>query len=177
VAEAQAPSLGTGRKFLFVHVASPHPPLVVDASGGPLDVPGSVLPRSDPGEIALYGLDGYAKRLGGETQFLDDRTLHLVDTVVAADPRAVVVVFSDHGSGAPSSAPGATSPYVDLRTANLLAVRSPGKVGIIDDRSTLANVLPRLLRAYTGSGPADVPETIYEWTGDPATSFFFQRPD
>jgi hypothetical protein len=55
-----------GRKFLFVHVASPHPPLVFDASGGPLEVPSSVLSRSDPGEIALYGLDGHAKRLGGE---------------------------------------------------------------------------------------------------------------
>ena len=120
---------------------------------------------------------GYVARLQGELQFLDERTLHAVDAIVQSDPGAVVVVFSDHGSGAPSRVPGATPPYADLRTANLLAVRSPGKSGIIDDRSTLANVLPRLLRAYTGTGPADVPETIYVSTGDPASSFFFQRPD
>ena len=48
---------------------------------------------------------------------------------------------------------------------------------MIEDRSTLANLPPRLLRAYTGTGPADVSETIYAWTGDSTTSFFFNRPD
>ena len=177
VAEAQAQSLGASRKFLFVHVASPHSPQVFNAAGQPLDVPGFALPNGDSQEIARYGFAGYAQRLEGQLKFLNARTIHLVDTVVAADPGAVVVVFSDHGSGAPSREPGATSPYADLRTANLLAVRSPGHAGIIDDRSTLANLLPRLLRAYTGSGPADVPETIFAWTGDPATSFYFERPD
>lgn len=65
----------------------------------------------------------------------------------------------------------------DLRTANLLAVRAPGQRGIIDDRSTLANLLPRLLRAYAGVGPADVPETIYAWADEPAASFIYDRPD
>ena len=177
VAEEQARALGPSRKFVFVHVVSPHSPQVFDATGQPLAVPGFSLDYRDVLEISRYGLDGYATRLSGQLQFIDGQTIHLVDTVVAADPGAVVVVFSDHGSGAPSRAPGATPPYADLRTANLLAVRSPGRTGIIDDRSTLANLLPRLLRAYTGTGPADVPETIYDWTGDPATSFFFQRPD
>jgi hypothetical protein len=177
VAEAQAQGLGANRKFVFVHVVAPHSPPLFDAAGGPLDVTGFSLAYRDTLEISQYGFDGYVSRLQGELQFLDERTLHAVDTVVTADPGAVVVVFSDHGSGAPSRVPGAVDPYPDLRTANLLAVRSPGKSGIIDDRSTLANLLPRLLRAYTGTGPADVPETIYVSTGDPATSFFFDRPD
>jgi len=177
VAEAQARTLGSGRKFMFVHVVSPHPPQVFDAAGGPLDLPGFNIPNGDPQEISRFGFAEWTRRLGGQLQFLDGRTLHLVDTITAADPGAVVVVFSDHGSGAPPREPGVPFPYADLRTANLLAVRSPGKSGIIDDRSTLANLLPRLLRAYTGSGPADVPETIFAWTGNPATSFYFQRPD
>lgn len=177
VAEAQAQSLGANRKFVFVPVVAPHSPQVFDAAGRPLDVPGFALPYIDFQEISKYGFAGYARRLEGQLQFLNERTFHLVDTVVKADPGAVVVVFSDHGSGAPSREPGAVDPYADLRTANLLAVRSPGHAGIIDDRSTLANLLPRLLRAYTGSGPADVPETIFAWTGNPATSFYFQRPD
>lgn len=177
VAERQAQSLGDGRKFVFVHVASPHSPQVFDAAGGSLDVSGFALPNGDSQEISRYGFEEYTRRLGGQLQFLNERTIHLVDTVVKADPGAVVVVFSDHGSNAPSREPGATYPYADLRTANLLAVRSPGHAGIIDDRSTLANLLPRLLRAYTGSGPADVPETIFAWTGNAATSFYFERPD
>ncbi len=177
VAEAQARALGSSRKFVFVHVLSPHSPQVFDAAGQPLDVPGFSLDYRDVLEISRYGFEGYTTRLKGQLQFLNGQTIQLVDSVVRADPGAVVVVFSDHGSGAPSREPGATDPYADLRTANLLAVRSPGHTGIIDDRSTLANVLPRLLRAYTGTGPADVPETIFAWTGDPATSFYFQRPD
>jgi hypothetical protein len=177
VAVSQVQRLGASRKFVFVHVLAPHPPEVLGAAGRPLDVPGIALPYDETSEIARFGLGEYTQRLGGELQFLTGRTLDLVDTVVAADPGAVVVVFSDHGSGAPSREPGATPPYPDLRTANLLAVRSPGRTGIIDDRSTLANLLPRLLRAYTGSGPADVPETIFAWTGSPATSFMFERPD
>ena len=177
VAEDQARTLGTSRKFVFVHVVSPHSPQVFDAAGQPLALPGFVLPYDTNQEISRFGLTEYAARLRGQLSFLNEHTLQLVDTVVRTDPGAVVVVFSDHGSGAPSRAPGPTPPYADLRTANLLAVRSPGRTGIIDDRSTLANLVPRLLRAYTGTGPADVPETIFDWTGDPATSFFFQRPD
>lgn len=177
VAELRAQSLGASRQFVFVHVMAPHPPQVFDAAGQPLDVQGFMIPFVDEPEILRFGFTEYARRLKGELQFLNERTIHLVDAVMEADPGAVVVVFSDHGSGAPSRAPGATYPYADLRTANLLAVRSPGHAGIIDDRSTLANLLPRLLRAYTGSGPTDVPETIFAWTGDPSTSFYFERPD
>jgi len=177
VAERQAQSLGASRKFVFVHLAAPHSPQVFDAAGQPLDVQGFKLPYHDEPEILRFGFEEYARRLKGQLQFLNERTVHLVDTVMEADPGAVIVVFSDHGSGAPSREPGATAPYADLRTANLLAVRSPGHAGIIDDRSTLANLLPRLLRAYTGRGPADVPEAIFVWTGDPATSLHFKRPD
>jgi hypothetical protein len=177
VAERQAQSLGTGPKFLLVHVAAPHAPQVFDAAGLPNDVSGFNLPYSDPAEITRLGFDEYARRLGGQLEFLNQRTIQLVDSVVAADPGAVVVVFSDHGSGAPSRGPGETYPYADLHTANLLAVRSPGKPGIIDDRSTLANLLPRLLRKYTGTGPPEVPETIYVLADEPDASFVFARPD
>lgn len=177
VAEQEAQSLRGSRKFVFVHIAAPHAPQVFDAAGRPLDVRGFALQYGDALEISRFGFEEYTRRLEGQLEFLNGRTIHLIDSVVASDPGAVVVVFSDHGTNAPPRAPGDTPPYADLRTANLLAVRSPGHPGIIDDRSTLANLLPRLLRAYTGSGPADVPETIYAWTGIQSTSFFFERPD
>ena len=109
VAEAQAQGLGANRKLVFVHVVAPHSPPLFDAAGGPLDVTGFALAYRDVLEIAQYGFTGYVSRLEGELQFLDGRTLHAVDTIVEADPGAVVVVFSDHGSGAPSREPGATS--------------------------------------------------------------------
>jgi hypothetical protein len=177
VAEAEARTLGSARKLVFVHVLAPHAPQVFDASGRPLDLPGFMLPYGDELEIENWGLAEYSRRLEGQLQFVNEKTLHLVDTVAAADPGAVIVVFSDHGSGAHAYGASAESPDVDLRTANLLAVRSPGRAGIIDDRSTLVNLLPRLLRAYTGTGPADKPETIFGWTGDPSSSLIYERPD
>jgi hypothetical protein len=89
----------------------------------------------------------------------------------------VIVVFSDHGSGVRSDSGDRLNADADLRTANLLAVRSPGRTGIIDDRSTLANLLPRLLRAYAGIGPPDMPETIYISAEDPSVATVFVRPD
>jgi len=177
VAQQEARRLRDGRTFLFVHVVAPHSPQVFGADGQPLELDGFVLPYADTAEIARFGIAEYRRRLAGQITFLEHRTLQLVDSVVANDPGAVVVVFSDHGSGAPPRRSSETYPYPELRTANLLAVRSPARPGIIDDRSTLANLLPRLLRAYTGSGPADVPETIFAWSGNWGTSFFFDRPD
>ena len=177
VAKRQARDLGSSRKFVFVHVVAPHSPQVFDADGRPLEVPGFTLPYGDEPEIDRFGFEEYRSRLDGQIAFIDDQTVSLVDSVIAADPAAVIVVFSDHGTGAPPRQPDGTYPYPDLRTANLLAVRSPGHERIVDDRSTLANLLPHLLRAYTGAGPADVDEAIYAWTGDISTSSFMRRPD
>jgi hypothetical protein len=177
VAGKEARTLGAAREFVFVHLLAPHSPQVFTADGGPNDVRGFTLPYADEQEIAVLGFEEYTRRLEGQLQFVNQQVIRLVDEVVAADPGAVVVVFSDHGSGAKPYRAAAADLDIDLRTANLLAVRSPGKAGIIDDRSTLANLLPRLLRAYTGAGPADVPETIFAWMGSPSDSFFFDRPD
>jgi hypothetical protein len=89
----------------------------------------------------------------------------------------VIVAFSDHGSGVREDPGDLRAVDPDLRTANLLAVRSPGRAGIIGDRSTLANVLPRLLRAYAGIGPPDMPETIYVSAEHPTVATVFVRPD
>ncbi len=130
-------------RLVFAHIASPHSPQV------------------------------FGRRLAGQVAYIDHRVVRVVDRIVAADPAAVIVVFSDHGL---RLTPPTDTSDTDVRTANLLAVRSPGRTGMIHDRSTLVNVLPRILRAYTGSGPADVPETIYDRRAD-GTFFEFERPD
>jgi hypothetical protein len=163
-------------RLVFTHLLSPHSPQVFGAGGEPVEVRGIQVPFDDSDEYVVLGRDEYARRLAGQLAYLNRRVLELLDTIVEADPRAVVVVFSDHGSGIREMADIGGTSDLDLRTANLLAVRSPGRPGIIDDRSTLANVLPRILRAYTGSGPADVPETIYGRTSDDHR-VVFERPD
>ncbi len=164
-------------RFVFTHIVSPHAPQVFQADGSAVDLRGFALTYDDNIEAIQLGWTEYGRRLEGQLTFLNTRTLDLVDQIIAADPDAVVVLFSDHGSGARWSETDPSKADVDLRTANLLAVRSPGRTGIIDDRSTLANLLPHLLRAYTGTGPPDVPETIYAWADKPDASFVFKRPD
>jgi hypothetical protein len=169
------PAAGKPR-LVLAHVPAPHAPLVFATSGQPAADWGVWVPYDPYQEYRLLGHQEYTRRLADQIGFLDARTLEAVDAIVAADPEAVVVVFSDHGAGIHDGPLPDRGTDVDLKTANLLAVRSPGRTGIVDDRSTLVNLLPRILRAYTGAGPADVPETVYGRLID-GTFVEFQRPD
>jgi len=164
-----------GSRLVFTHVLVPHSPQVFGSDGAPNEIRGIQVPFDDSDEYTILGPDEYDRQLAGQIAYLNGRVLELVDAIARADPNAVVVVFSDHGSGIREGVvTGGSDP--DLRTANLLAVRCPGRQDIIDDRSTLVNLLPRILRAYTGSGPGDAPETIY---GEPVDGKYvvFDRPD
>jgi len=166
-------------RFVFAHLMAPHSPLILGPAGERVGARGIWMSFDDNQEYEGLGRDEYSRRLADQITYLNRRVVEVVDAVVETDPDAVVVVFSDHGSGIREKkrddGTWGTSD-VDLRTANLLAVRSPGQTGIIDDRSTLVNLLPRILRAYTGSGPADVPETIYG-RAENGKPFVFERPD
>jgi len=163
-------------RLVLVHVLNPHSPQVFGPAGEPIRVPGIQVPFDDSDELLILGRGEYGRRFAGQLAYVNRRVLSLLAAVISADPEAIVVVFSDHGSGIREFADIGGPSDVDLRTANMLAVRSPGHAGIIDDRSTLVNVLPRILRAILGSGPADVPETIYgpPVDGNPVV---FERPD
>ena len=177
ITEAVAAESITRPRFVFTHIVGPHSPQVFEADGGAVSLRGLALPYDDSLEATQLGMSEYTRRLEGQLTFLNARTVGLVDRIVATDPGSVVVVFSDHGSGVGCDPADRPNSDPDLRTANLLAVRAPGQSGIVDDRSTLANLLPRLLRAYAGVGPADVPETIYAWADEPEASFIYVRPD
>lgn len=171
-----AREVGGRPRLVFAHLLSPHSPLIFGSHGDPVPATGLGLDFTDGGEYTRLGREEYSRHLEGQVTYLNRRVLEAVDTIVEADPTAVVVVFSDHGSGIRDGPNHGGSTDVDLRTANLLAVRSPGRTGLIEDRSTLVNLLPRILRAYVGSGPADVPETIYGRTDD-GQPVVFERPD
>lgn len=160
----------TAPRFVFTHVPAPHSPLVFDRDGSSYPMRGIATLYADNVDLLQLGRAEYVRRLDGQIAFINTRTIEMADRIMAGDAAAVIVIFSDHGTGL-------STVDADLRTANLLAVRSPGRTGIIDDRSTLANLLPRLLRAYAGTGPADVPETIFAWADQPRRSFIFERPD
>jgi hypothetical protein len=167
---------GTGPRLVFAHILSPHAPLILGTGGDQDRATGLWVDFTDWGEYQRFGRAEYSRRLAEQISYLNRRVLQAVEAIVVADPEAVIVIFSDHGSGIRVDVGYGGPTDVDLRTANLLAVLSPGHPDLIDDRSTLVNVLPRILRAYGGTGPSDVPETIFG-RNDKGKSIPFDRPD
>jgi hypothetical protein len=68
----------------------------------------------------------------------------MVDRITAADPEAVIILFSDHGARFDS---GVTDEY--YRT--FFAARTPGHEGLFPDDVSPVNVLPLLENAYFGA--------------------------
>ena len=113
------------RVFVFDHVVSPHPPFIFDSDGSPRALPACFpiscsLRASSAREMAITR-EEYGKRLGAQIEYLNGRVLAAIDRVIAADPTAAVVVFSDHATrydlvGDPSEA-----------NHNFFAARTPGR--------------------------------------------------
>jgi hypothetical protein len=143
-------------RFVFGHVMAPHPPIVFDADGGRVTPP-------DPDEIAdeTSGGNRSPERLEATfeyTTFAGHEALEVVDTILANEgDDAVIVVFSDHGTGT-----GFDSD-LDERSSNILAVRTPGHPGLLPPGTTPINVMPRILNAYLDTDLPCLSDTSWSW--------------
>jgi len=150
------------QRFVFVHVAAPHPPWVFNADGSPRD-PGYV---SVTGEGAVPVQDSIDAGFDQAT-YIARQTTDVVDEILenSATP-PVIIVMSDHGPGADFSwtAPDA-SDYVS-RASNFMAAYTPGHPGLIGDRLTPVNLFPTLFDPYLGVHVDRQPDTIWAWRGD-----------
>ena len=171
-AQAEDVVVGDGpARLAFIHVASPHSPLRSSADAGTdAAMPYNVF--DDKQQYDHLGPTEYSRRLGAELDYVTDHVEMLIDDIDRAGRPSVVVVFSDHGSGAKFDADTPSTSDVDLRSANLLAVRG---IGNIDDRSTLVNLLPTIAQRLFGVPftPADERVEIVE----DGTITPFERPD
>jgi hypothetical protein len=78
--------------FAYIHLISPHPPFVFDASGNPTD------PADFWNEQRLYPADRYEKGYVNQAQFLNKKMLQAIDTILAeSDVPPVIIVQGDHG--------------------------------------------------------------------------------
>ncbi|HSG86020.1 MAG TPA: hypothetical protein VLA23_06745, partial [Candidatus Limnocylindrales bacterium] len=119
-------------------------------------------------EAAPIGADraSYGEAYLGQSRHLEQLTVAAIDRILAADPGAVIVLFSDHGSGAGYTPTHPADTDLDERTANLVAVRTPGLLRPLPDDVTLINVLPPILNAYLGTDFKLSAPDIYTWIGD-----------
>lgn len=138
-------------RLVWTHVPSPHFPLVYRSDGSPLLVDREKLGWFDLDDPAL--LDRYRDNV----RHLDRLVIAAVERIVAADPTAIVVVLSDHGSLLELGGPDET-----LR--NLMLARTPGQLQLLGASPTPIAVFPQLFNAYLGTDIAVPPHRSHHVT-------------
>lgn len=85
-------SVATSPRFVFAHMMTPHNPYVFTAEGDPAAPCGQECANhaGPPNEML-------AERFIGQLRWTNERVLAVIDRIVAVDPDATVIVFSDHG--------------------------------------------------------------------------------
>ncbi len=144
-------------QFTFVHLPVPHWPWVFNASCGIDGLPGD----QDP-NLQRHGGTPETHRLLVDQVACTNRLLSdLLRALVAARPNAVVLLFSDHGSEEYLDwwAPDAVG--LAERSRNLVALRSPGRPGLLPEDITLVNILPTLFNAYLGTSLPKQPDQVW----------------
>jgi hypothetical protein len=139
--------------------------------GGPNPPPPAIETFFDD-TAAGNGLDRatYARRYVDQVNAVDRLALEAVDGIIAAsDEPPVIVIVSDHGSGAGLVWDDLDGSDLDERTANLTAALTPGHPGLFGPTPTLINTFPTLLRAYIGEDVPPVADTLYVQTDDIGT--------
>ena len=139
----------TKHRLVLAHLFQPHLPFLFKANGDPVPVP-SYWPKVNifaaQIETMRMSLADYSAAEKGELATLNTKILAMVDKIVAKDPGAVVVLFSDHGSRY----------SLDLRLSewyhDFLAARTPGHPLLFASDPKPTAILRTLLPIYaTGS--------------------------
>lgn len=127
--------------FMLTHVLSPHPPIVFEADGQLAE-----LPDCYPRRCTLWQMEEASQWAGftGQVEHLNQLVTETVRGIVAADPGAVVVIMSDHGS----RPPGAPE---EVLLENLTAVRSPGHPDVLTSDTHPVDLLTTIFDAYFGT--------------------------
>jgi hypothetical protein len=138
-------------RLVLAHLFQPHLPFLWKANGDPVPVP-SYWPKVNifAAQIETMGMSlaDYSAAMKGDLATLNPKLLAMVDAIVAKDPGAVIVLFSDHGSRY----------SLDLRLSewyhDFLAARTPGHPLLFASDPKPTNILKMLLPAYVTASPA-----------------------
>ena len=157
---------------VLAHLFSPHTPILFEADGSPREL-AACYPADCP--LTVTNASGlgmtvreFGQAMSGQIAYVNRRVLGAVDEIVAGDPQAVIVLFSDHGAR-----------YDDAVTAEsfhtLFAARTPGRTEVFPDDPAPVNIFPALYRAYLGANVALHP---YEaWSADTGAPLVLTRVD
>lgn len=127
------------RQVVLTHLMSPHPPFLYPDAFVPGCWPGCTLYASNINAMGITK-DQYASRLDDHLDVLNELVLRSVAGIVSADPEAVVVVMSDHGTRYRND---------DEGLHNLLLARTPDRPQFFRDRASLDDLFVRLANGYS----------------------------
>jgi hypothetical protein len=151
-------------RFVFVHVALPHPPTVLHEDGSA---------ANDSPEATWDGVrrEPESKELRRQRTFeqvtaVGRAAVAGIDELLAAAPRPpVVVVFSDHGTDIGFDPNTPLRSNLTERTSTILAALTPGRPGIFDAPTTPVNIIGTLTNGYLGTHVPRQPDTTYAYEG------------
>jgi hypothetical protein len=140
-------------RLVLAHLFQPHLPFLWDADGKPVPVPfywpGVNIFAAQIETMGMTLVD-YSKAMKGDLATLNPKLLAMVDAIVAKDPGAVVVLFSDHGSRY----------SLELKTTewyhSFLAARTPDHPRLFASEPVPTAILRTLLPIYATGTPIPV---------------------
>lgn len=166
-AAALASQLSTRPRFTWIHMLSPHMPPAWSGNG-PYPTHSTSLTHSYFADNAHEREESPEAYIAGYRSNLDHLHARLLETVKAietSDPSAVIILFSDHGSGAYLQERLEGSDLAE-RFGNLFAVRTPGRADVFgSDPVTPLKIFSRLFNAYLGTELADPTGADGTWFG------------
>lgn len=136
----------SGPQFVFSHIHSPHVPFVLHlprgaSSGAPHCWPLTCsFWHATIQELGISAVE-YRDGLAAELATLNELVTTTLTRLTSADPNALVIVMSDHGSRY-----SITDPNEQFKT--LFAARTPGATGIYPSDISPVNVMRILLERY-----------------------------
>lgn len=170
IAELATASADAEPRLVFAHVFSPHAPAIFNADGSPRAAPPCYPMACSFNVTEAAGLGQsfgeYGQALVGQLEYLQGEILTLVDEIVAADPNAVVVLFSDHGARYDRN-----DRAEQFKT--FFAARTPHHDELFPADVSPVNIFPTLFNAYFD---AELPLQPYRaWWAEPATPLDMTR--
>jgi hypothetical protein len=150
-----------GPKFVFAHIAAPHPPFVFGANGENItpDRPFTLL----DGSYYIGSNEEYLKAYQAQLQYINILTLQAIDGIRESEKQLpIIIIQADHGSGL----------YLDWDTADKSCVRErlsilnayfvsgPGKERLYSSISPV-NTFRLILSTYLGANLDLLPDRAY----------------
>ena len=141
-------------QFVLSHIHSPHPPFVLrPSSSEPAPIPGC-FPRCSLWESRIENLgvsfEEYQDGLSLQIEALNGLLLRAIARITDADPNAVIILLSDHGT---RYSPGDVAEHY----RSFLAARTPGYESLFPRDESPVNIFRRLMAAYFGVDAEPLP--------------------